>query len=278
LAFDRLPDGVSSIALPCGKCFGCLKSKALGITVRAVAESRMHDFASFITLTVSDNNLPLVFPHGLCHRPWQLFAKRLRKKIGSFTFLMCGEYGAQTMRPHYHAVIFGHRFVDSFVDHDRGCFVASRVLADAWPHGLITCSDCNVERCAYVAGYTCKDFALGRGKEFYEMRGLGLPYVRWSRNPSLGLRWLQKYQDDLLDDNFDFTFRFSGKVFHFGSRYFLERIRLQSPELYDKICASRRARFADVDITGIMRQYEQNRRSCELKQYHLLKKKEVSLL
>lgn len=152
---DALPDGVSTIALPCGKCFACRLSRCLDVTVRAVAESRMHEFSSFITLTASDSNLSDVFPNGLCHRPFQLFAKRLRKRIGKFTFLMCGEYGSQTLRPHYHVVVFGHRFVDGFIRDN--CWIASRVLSECWPFGNITVDDVNINRLAYVAGYVAKD-------------------------------------------------------------------------------------------------------------------------
>lgn len=268
---DRLPDGVQSILIPCGKCFGCLKARSLSITVRAVAESRMHLCSSFLTLTVDDEHLPLVFPHGLCHRPWQLFAKRLRKRIGSFTFLMCGEYGSRTCRPHYHACIFGHRFVDSDYDSNIGV-IASRLLRECWPYGNHMVDDLNSNRAAYVAGYTCKDFVLGRDRRWYKERSLGLPYVRWSRRPALGLRWLTSYYNDLLDDDFNFTFSIDGKIFNFGCRYFLEKFRFLLPEKFDTICAVRRDRLRDVDaITGIMR-HERNFRACELKQYNLKRK------
>lgn len=276
-AMDRLPEGVQSISIPCGKCFGCLKSRALGITVRAVAESRMHFASSFITLTVDDENLPLVFPHGLCHRPWQLFAKRLRKAIGSFSFLMCGEYGSHTDRPHYHACIYGHKFVDSFVDAD-GYPRQSRILADCWPYGNHMVGDLNSNRAAYVAGYTCKDFVRGRNKDWYINRHLGPSYVRWSRRPSLGLRWLQKFWRELIDDDFNFSFVIDGKSFNFGCRYFFEKFSLLMPAEFDKIKAVRRERLLNEDaITGIMR-HQDNLRACELKQYNLKRKKELASL
>lgn len=269
--FLGLPAGVSSISIPCGKCFGCLKSRALDITVRAVAESRMHDFSSFVTLTVSDDELSFVFPHGLEHRPFQLFAKRLRKKIGKFSFLMCGEYGARTMRPHYHAVIFGHRFVDSSVD------TPSVVLRDAWQHGNIMVDDVNSNRIAYVSGYTCKDYVLGRGKDFYNERGLGQPYIKWSRRPALGLTWLRKYYSDLVDDHMQLSFVLDGKSFNFGGRYFLKKLALLSPADYDNIIAQRRGLSLQDDTTRIMR-YENNKRAVEVRQYQLRRKSEVACL
>lgn len=272
LVFGRLPDGVCTIPIPCGKCFGCLKSRALDITVRAVAESRMHDVSSFVTLTVSDDNLPAVYPHGLCHRPWQLFAKRLRKRIGNMSYLMCGEYGARTMRPHYHAIIYGHRFVDATID------TPSRLLSDAWPYGHIMVDNINNNRIAYVAGYTCKDYALGRSKSYYQSRGLGLPYVKWSRNPSLGLRYLQRYWRDLIDDDFTFSFVLDGKNFKFGSRYFLDKLSLLSPEIYGMIKASRRDSLINQDYTTVIMRNDNNRRRLDVQQYNLYRRKELSAL
>lgn len=272
LVFGRLPDGVSTIALPCGKCFGCVKSRALDITVRAVAESRVHDVSSFVTLTVNEDYVNEIFPHGLEHRPFQLFAKRLRKKIGKFSYLMCGEYGPQTLRPHYHCIIFGHYFVDSNFE------TQSKILRDAWSYGNISIDLINTNRIAYVAGYTCKDFAIGRTKDFYKSRGLGLPYVKWSRRPSLGLRYLQKYWSDLLDDDFNLSFVLDGKEFKFGCRYFVQKLQLISPENFAKLKAAQRDRFLDEDfITAIMR-HSDNQRRLQVQKYNLARKRENAIL
>ena len=42
-------------------------------------------------------------------RDFQLFMKRLRKKYSDdrIRFYACGEYGSETFRPHYHAILFG---------------------------------------------------------------------------------------------------------------------------------------------------------------------------
>lgn len=265
---DTLPDGWRTVSIPCGKCWACLKTKSLDVTVRAVAESRMHDFSSFITLTVDDEHLPSVFPHGLDHRPWQLFAKRLRKSIGSFSFLMCGEYGSQTLRPHYHAILFGPKFVDDYVRDDYS-YCPSRLLQSAWPYGNVVVSDANDNRMAYVSGYTLKDFQLGRDKEFFSSRGLGLPYVKWSRRPALGLRWFQNFSSDLIRDD-GLSFLLNGKCFHFSGRYFLRRLQLTDPDAFAKIQSNRQVLD---DRTCIMRHQDLVNR-CLVQEYNQKHKKE----
>lgn len=268
------PQNIRTIQLPCGKCYACLKSRAFDITVRAVAESRMHDFASFVTLTVDDQNLSSVFPHGLCHRPWQLFAKRLRKEIGSFRYLMCGEYGSRTLRPHYHAILFGPRFVDMEYLDDGG-YNPSALLRRLWPYGNHSCSEANSTRIAYVAGYTVKDAPYGRDKRFWESRGLGLPYVKWSRRPSLGLTWLQRFWPDLCSGQ-SMTFVLNGKEVNVGCRYFFDKLSLLSPDVFSTISLERQnylkqivdnvsfERHDDLSRRVAVQQHQQKRKVHEL--------------
>lgn len=272
----QLPEGFRCVQIPCGKCFACVKTRALDITVRAIAESRIHDFTSFITLTVNEDRLSEVFPNGLVHRPWQLFAKRLRKKIGKFSFLMCGEYGSVGLRPHYHAIIFGHKFIDSYC-RDDGTFCPSRVLQDCWPDGFVNVSEAVNERIAYVAGYTVKDFALDRDHDFYRSRNLGLPYVRWSRRPALGLRWFNRYYRDLVSDT-GMKFVLHGKEFNFSSRYFLNRLELTDPVEHATLLDIRRLySLVQDDNTCIMR-HQALKRKCELSLYNAKRKAQEAKL
>lgn len=251
-----LPEGVRRVEIPCGHCFSCHQSRAFDIMIRAVAESRMHDFSSFITLTCSDQSLPAVFPGGvLNHRSFQLFAKRLRKKIGKFRYLMCGEYGENTSRPHYHVVIFGHKFTDGFY-HNR-CWMCSRILYDAWPHGHICCDDVCNERIAYVAGYQLKSNQAVQG----------IPsYVKWSRRPGLGFPWFQRYWRDLVRKDNSFTFILDGREVKIGCRYFFEKLDCVSPAAYDKLKTERAESMSNLDdISHIMRHDQIVRHSLVLK-------------
>lgn len=112
-------------------------------------ESQMHAENSFITLTYDEEN----FNPSLNYRDFQLFMKRIRQKW-SVRFFMCGEYGEQTSRPHFHALIFGHAFDRS--DAVGKAVYYSKELADAWPFGMSSVGDVTYESAGYVAQYVVK--------------------------------------------------------------------------------------------------------------------------
>lgn len=259
-----LPDGVRSVQIPCGRCFLCRQSRAYDILVRAVAESRMYDFSSFVTLTVDDDRIHDVFPfRKLVRRPYQLFLKRLRKCIGRFRYLLCGEYGSLSGRPHYHLIIFGRKFVDGFIRSDDS-WCDSYVLQQCWPYGHITCSEVCNERLAYVSGYQLKG----------DFDDVDFPqFVVWSRRPGLGASWFDKYWSDLCINGF--TFVLGGKERHISCRYFFERLRLHHPEEYAKIKLQREKELEDE--THIMRHSNLLRKS-QVLQYRKNQRKKERLI
>lgn len=226
--FYRRSDGLplKSFSVGCGKCLLCRQRRGFEVGIRARCEAACYgeQDSCFITLTVDDEHMSKVFPEGILrHEPWQLFAKRLRKKIGPFRFLMCGEYGDHTKRPHYHAIVFGHNFVDgkcgeySWSLSRKGIvrtLVKKRkekkykqhpieVLQEAWsvdgkPLGFVKCGRVNDNRLMYVAGYVLKpgleddlqpDAIAVEKMSGYKLRN----YVKWSRRPGLGGNWIDKF-------------------------------------------------------------------------------------
>lgn len=257
------PPGVRSVQIPCGRCFLCRQTRAFDIMVRAVAESRLYDFSSFVTLTCRDDCYNDVFRFGkLCRRPYQLFLKRLRKRIGRFRYLLCGEYGARTGRAHYHLIIYGHRFVDGYICSDNS-WCDSRVISDCWPYGNITCTEVTPDRIAYVSGYQLK--GSYDDKDFPQ-------FVVWSRRPGLGFEWFRRNWLDMVRNNF--TFILHGSPVHVSCRYFFDKLRLFSPEDYDILKASREC--VDVD-THIMR-HDKNLRHSKCLQYRKKQQQQERLL
>ena len=118
---DQYPDG---LLVPCGRCLACRISKRREWSLRMLHELADYDDAMFLTLTYNDDNLP---PNGsLVKADLQKFFKRLRKRLDvdgrKIRYFACGEYGEQTQRPHYHAIIFGL----SLRDEDK------QLVVDSW--------------------------------------------------------------------------------------------------------------------------------------------------
>jgi hypothetical protein len=104
------------LSVPCGKCQECLQRRAEQWIFRIEQQMKVSVSAHFVTLTYSDQNIPItecihndqpLYLPTLVRKDFQNFMKRLRKMQPTITikYYMCGEYGGRTGRPHYHAII-----------------------------------------------------------------------------------------------------------------------------------------------------------------------------
>lgn len=97
------------MALPCGKCPGCMKRRASGWSFRLMKEGERAQTALFVTLTYDTKYVHLT-KNGfmtLNKRDIQTYMKRLRKiSETKLKYYVCGEYGGKRSRPHYHMIIF----------------------------------------------------------------------------------------------------------------------------------------------------------------------------
>ena len=142
--------------MPCGRCPGCLRNRQNEWVFRLNEEMKISPFSYFFTLTYRDNDLPceicdvemkLNIPT-LSRRDIQLFLKRLRKNTGKkFKYHIVGEYGPDTLRPHYHGLIFSQEQL-SLIDMNK-----------AWQHQDLVYKvfeNCHGRDAAgYVTKYLC---------------------------------------------------------------------------------------------------------------------------
>lgn len=185
--------GDRPLELPCGQCWYCRQEKAKAWALRAVHEAQLHPRNAFVTLTYDNQHLP---PDGsLDVRHWQLFAKRVRKEIGPFRFLHCGEYGETNRRPHYHACVFGLDFQPWLGVPDNSTLCTSPSLESLWGQGFVTVGRLTYESAAYVARYCMKKLTGPRRAEYGSLRP---PYATMSRRPGLGAEWLARFQSDVF--------------------------------------------------------------------------------
>lgn len=96
------------VPVPCGKCPQCLKRRVASWSFRLEMESLLWEKQYFLTLTYNNENVPISDNGFLTLNPRHLtlFFKRLRKRSGTLRYYLCGEYGTNTKRPHYHVILF----------------------------------------------------------------------------------------------------------------------------------------------------------------------------
>lgn len=117
--------------MPCGRCPSCLRNRQNEWVFRLNEELRISPYSYFITLTYRDEDLPYFLCNLELHseiptlskRDVQLFLKRLRKNLKTtIKYHIVGEYGPETLRPHYHGLIFSQSEI------------SQNDLLNAWQH------------------------------------------------------------------------------------------------------------------------------------------------
>jgi len=200
------------VTVPCGQCIGCRLERSRQWAVRLMHEAQLHDRKCFLTLTYDPENLP---PGGtLVKKHFQDFMKRLRKYANTkIRFFHCGEYGDQTERPHYHAIIYGYRPTDLVVHNENGQgdkLYISEQLAKIWGHGQALIGEVSFESAAYTARYILKKVTGERAQAHYrafdpktgEVFQRLPPYVTMSRRPGIARGWFDKFSSDVYPSDF----------------------------------------------------------------------------
>ena len=174
--------------------------------LRLLYELSNWDNAMFLTLTYDDEHLPE--DYGLHKSDLVKFFKRLRSNRdydgkGQIRYYAVGEYGSNTKRPHYHAIVFG---LCPFSDEDKNYII------DAWQH---RCEDWQFDRnrkkkCAiqpvtpedieYVTGYVQKKLSGSMAQEEYGNRER--PFAIMSKG--LGLDFALQNADRLRQNGFTY--------------------------------------------------------------------------
>lgn len=170
---------------------------------RCMHEAGLYDRNVFVTLTYDDAHVPR--DGNLVPRDLQLFLKRLRQKArrspvvlseshSGIRFFASGEYGDVTGRPHYHALLFNCDFSDK--ERVGKDLFASEFVASVWPYGEHKIGAVTARSANYVAQYSMKK--LG-GRLNCDADGVvhQRPFLRMSRRPGIGSRFMDLYSADL---------------------------------------------------------------------------------
>jgi hypothetical protein len=193
------------VQIPCGQCIGCRLAYSRQWADRCMLELGYHEQSWFVTLTYDDANLPLsetvdqdtgeiVNTATLVKRDVQLFMKRLRKNYknlgydNQIRYFIAGEYGSQTYRPHYHAILFGLHLDDLtlYKQSSEGYnYYNSKFLNKCWQKGHVVVGKVNWDTCAYTARYIMKK-QYGDAAKVYEKYAIQPEFTTMSLKPAIG--------------------------------------------------------------------------------------------
>lgn len=160
-------------------------------------EAKCHERSAFVTLTYSDEHLPPDM--SLDRKAFRYFMDRLRKSYGysRVRYFHCGEYGERTLRPHYHALLFGYwpddaRALKSSSEYPLW---SSSELDGIWDRGHAIVGAVTFESAAYVARYVVKKVTGPAAEAHYG--GREPEYATMSRRPGIGHAWFEQFADDV---------------------------------------------------------------------------------
>lgn len=131
------------------------------------------------------------------------FYKRLRARTGlKLLHYTVGEYGEKTMRPHYHACLFGIDFTEGarIVRGGEHRLWTNQLLEETWQIGQASAGLLNQQTANYTASYITKKL---RGTDGYvhlddqtgEITWLEQPRAHASTRPGIGATWVKQWGD-----------------------------------------------------------------------------------
>ena len=192
--------------LPCGKCEPCRLEYSKQWAARLCEEAKLWQNNVFLTLTYNDEAIPLgsnpktpdeISSYTLNPKDVQDFFKRLRTTYkrkynhSDIRYYACGEYGGQTFRPHYHAIVYNLPIPDKtyYKSNFRGDIIyTSQTLEKIWKKGFVTIGQFSYDTAAYTARYMQKKVNSSDDIEAYQSVGMIPEFSRMSLKPALGRR------------------------------------------------------------------------------------------
>lgn len=248
------------IEIPCGRCIGCRLEHSRQWANRLMLESQSYHMSDdlsvndvwFVTLTYDNEHLPINFfaepstglaiqNSTLVKRDCQLFLKRLRKAVepDRIRFYLCGEYGGQTERPHYHVILYGLRLPEDdlcvYKRSPRGdVYYNSKLLSRVWPFGYVVVGRVTWETCAYTSRYVTKKLT-GAESDYYRAFNLLPPFSLMSRRPGIARNYYDSHSDsDLGHLSMDAQIVVAPGKFSSIPRYFESIIEREDPSYFEQ--------------------------------------------
>lgn len=194
------------LALPCGKCFSCKENYRKSWSERCSCEAKLYHNNCFVTLTYDNEHVP----NHLVKKHLDVFIRELRRDH-KVRYFGCGEYGDESLRPHYHLILFGY-MPDDVVPYGKAengvQMFMSKYLTQLWSKGNVLIEDFHPNNAAYVAGYVGKK--LSKDSPFSNWP----EFICMSRRPGIGYDYIINHKDSLKD--YGFLIGKNGNVLRLG--------------------------------------------------------------
>lgn len=271
---------LAPLQFPCRKCLACRLNMAREKAIRCIHEAKMHDQNMFLTLTYDQDNLG----DGRLHYiDFQLFMKKLLKHANKnihckenrihIPFMVTGEYGDKTKRPHWHAIIFNYRPTDAkkkYTHHTGETVYESEEISKLWGKGLIEFASVNLETAGYVARYAAKKLGHGNDQDHdYH------PIHKTSSKRAIGKSFLEKYYLDIF--NAGFVVLPNGQKASIP-RYYVDWLKKNHPEKFEEYASTLRLDASKLAEQKEHELHNEYLRQCELASGGIpLNKKQVSM-
>lgn len=211
--------------LPCGHCAGCKLSASSSWANRMEMELPYHENAWFLTLTYDNEHVPWSYNSGLGvdmgtgevivenltlnYEDMQGFWKRLRRNIDyhkrgdskNLMYFQCGEYGGQTHRPHYHAIVYDLPIkpeeLKEYKRKNGAVYYNVDWITKIWGMGHVVIAPAEWKAMAYTARYTTKKVYGRESKKYYEEMGILPERCNMSLKPAIGARYYKEHKDEI---------------------------------------------------------------------------------
>lgn len=250
--------------IPCGQCINCMMNKAAENATKMMMMKPYYpeEECWFLTFTYKDEMLPVQETvntetgetwtgTSLRKRDLQLFWKKIRKDNPNLKYVSAGEYGGQTGRPHYHAIVFGLQIpLDTLKKVGQNWlgqpYWQSDWLNSYWVdeekqdrngkpinRGNIEIGEVTWKSCSYVARYVIKK-ANKMNSEWFRMQGRIPEYITWSNG--FGDKFFEEHKETIKATDTIYLPNGDMKT----PRKFMELLKESDPELYEDIKKKRK--------------------------------------
>jgi len=241
-------------------------------------QASLSDDNCFVTLTYNDEKIPKVFGvPTLLKSDVQKFIKRVRNLYGEgIKYYLCGEYGDENKRPHYHICLFGIDFNDKqiFNIKNENKIYTSKKLDELWTdpedqksYGFSTIGQLTFETAAYTARYCLKKWKGKDWQKHYEVineetgeiKSIQPEFALMSRRPGIGKNWFDQFKEEVMVND---SVIVRGKEMK-PARYYDNQIEKENLKKYEKMKQARKEgikkalldnSLARLHVKGIVKQ------------------------